>query len=176
MGYIYFSADKTYYSVPYRYIGCHTQVHYTARCVEVYKHQRIALHERLRGKGAYITNKEHLSSTHKAYNDWSPEYFAEKGSKVGINVELFIRELFLQGDYPEINYKRANGILQLARTYGNQRVDKACLKAVYHDVYSYQVIKNILQNNMDQHDLEPDQGKQSHIPFHNNIRGSENYQ
>lgn len=177
MGYIYFSADKTYYSVPYRYIGCHTQVQYTARYVEVYyKHQRIALHERLRSKGAYITNKQHLSSTHKAYNDWSPEYFAEKGSKVGINVELFIRELFLQGDYPEINYKRANGILQLAKTYGNQRVDKACLKAVYHDVYSYQMIKNILQNNMDQHDLEPDQGKQSHIPFHNNIRGSENYQ
>jgi len=30
MGYVYLSADKTYYSVPYRFIGSQTQIQYSA--------------------------------------------------------------------------------------------------------------------------------------------------
>ena len=177
MGYIYFSADKAYYSVPYRYIGSLTQIQYSARHVEVYhKQERIALHKRAHRRGAYITNKDHLSSTHQVYNQWSPEYFTDQGRKVGINVGLFMAGLFLQGDYPDINYKRASGILQLAKTYGHQRVDKACLRAVFHDTCSYQMIKNILKNNMDDHLLEEKQKETSHIPDHQNIRGANNYQ
>jgi hypothetical protein len=45
MGYVYFSPDKSYYSVPYRYIGKQTQIHYTQKHIEVYyNHQRIAIH------------------------------------------------------------------------------------------------------------------------------------
>lgn len=177
MGYVYLSADKTYYSVPYRFIGSQTQIQYSPRHVEVYhKHKRIAFHERIKRQGSYITNKDHLSSTHRFYSDWSPKYFTDQASKVGINVALFMTGLFQQGDYPEINYKRANGILQLAKTYGAQRVDKACLRAVYHDAYSYQMIKNILKNNMDDHDIEESQNEISHIPDHENIRGANNYQ
>jgi len=176
MGYIYFSADKTYYSVPYRYIGSQTQIQYTAKHVEVYyKSERIALHNRVMSKGAYVTNKNHLSSTHRAYSQWSPKYFTDQGGKVGKNVALFMTGLFLQGDYPEINYKRAMGILQLAKTYGNDRVDKACLRAVYHDIYSYQMLKNILANRMDEHEVNPEDDNQSHIPSHQNIRGADHY-
>jgi transposase len=177
MGYVYFSADKTYYSVPYRYIGSQTQIQYTVRHVEVYHNRvRIAYHERVSRPGTYITNKDHLCSTHQAYSEWSPKYFTDLARKVGINTELFMAGLFLQGDYPELSYKRARGILQLAKNYGNQRVDKACLRAVYHDAYSYKMIKNILENNMDDHQLEQAQNNTSHIPDHENIRGSENYQ
>ena len=175
MGYVYFSVDKTYYSVPYRYIGCQTQLQYTPSHVEVYyKSERVALHERVMSKGAYITNKNHLSSTYQVYHEWSPKYFANQGKKIGVNVELFMTGLFLQADYPEINYKRANGILQLAKTYGKERLDKACLLAVYHDIYSYQRLKNILKNNMDTNIIEQ-QDDQSHIPNHKNIRGKDHY-
>ena len=47
IGYIYFSPDNTYYSVPYRYIGKQTQIQYTQSTVEVYcNNQRIAAHKR----------------------------------------------------------------------------------------------------------------------------------
>jgi len=177
MGYVYLSADKTYYSVPYRFIGSQTQIQYSAKHVEVYyKQERIAFHERIQRQGSYITNKDHLCSTHQFYSGWSPKYFTDQARKVGINAALFMTGLFQQGDYPEINYKRANGILQLAKTYGDQRVDKACLRAVYHDAYSYQMIKNILKNNMDDHQIEESQNETSHIPDHENIRGANNYQ
>jgi transposase len=177
MGYVYLSIDKTYYSVPYRFIGSQTQIQYSAKHVEVYhKYERIALHERIKRPGTYITNKDHLSSTHRYYSDWSPQYFTDKARKVGINVELFMTGLFQRADYPEINYKRANGILQLAKTYGDKRVDKACLRAVFNDAYSYQMIKNILQNNMDNQQIEQLQNETSHIPDHENIRGAAHYQ
>jgi len=176
MGYVYFSADKSYYSVPYRYIGCQTQIQYTAKHVEVYhKNERIAIHERLICKGAYITNKNHLSSTHQAYSDWSPSYFSKQGKKIGEHVAQFMAGLFSQGDYPEICYKRANGILQLAREYDKERIDKACLLAIEHEVYSYQRLKNILKNNMDKQAIIQQESEESHIPNHENIRGKEHY-
>ncbi|MDM1366907.1 IS21 family transposase, partial [Myroides marinus] len=73
IGYVYFSPDKSYYSVPYRYIGHQTTIHYTNTTVEVYyNHLRIALHKRSFAKGIYTTEKEHLSSTHQYYTNWSP--------------------------------------------------------------------------------------------------------
>lgn len=178
IGYVYFSPDKTYYSVPYRYIGKETAIHYTKRAVEVYyNHQRIALHARNPSKGVYITNKEHLSSTHKYYSDWSPGFFKDKAAQHGSNVATCVEQIIASVDYPEIGYKRAMGVIQLHRSYGSQRLDSACKRALQADAVSYKRIQNILKNNLDQsslffQDLEEDR---SHIPEHQNIRGASNY-
>jgi hypothetical protein len=179
MGYVYFSPDKNYYSVPYRYIGKSTQIHYTQSAVEVYyNHQRIAFHQRSRSRGHYITNKDHLSSTHQAYSQWSPEYFERQAFKHGEWVGRLVRGLFAKGDYPEINYKRAMGIIQLHKSYGDQRLDRACQRAVEAEIFSYRRLKNILANNQDQQVEVQDHldENQSHIPRHNNVRGAKHYQ
>lgn len=178
IGYVYFSPDKTYYSVPYRYIGKETMIHYTKSAVEVYyNHGRIGLHERNASKGTYITNKEHLSSTHKHYSDWSPAFFKNKAIPHGSNVAACVEQIIAGVDYPEIGYKRAMGLIQLHRSYGSQRLDNACKRALQADAVSYKRIQNILKNNLDQsslffQDLEEDK---SHIPEHQNIRGAANY-
>ena len=178
IGYVYFSPDKTYYSVPYRYIGKETTIHYTKSAVEVYyNHQRIALHARNSSRGTYTTNKEHLSSTHKHYSDWSPEFFKNKAIPHGSNVAACVVQIIASVDYPEIGYKRAMGVIQLHRSYGSKRLDNACKRALQADAVSYKRIQNILKNNLDQsslffQDLEEDK---SHIPEHQNIRGASNY-
>jgi len=177
IGYIYFSPDKSYYSVPYRYIGKSTLIHYTATIVEVYyNHQRIALHPRNYNKGNYNTIKEHLSSTHKAYMDWSPEYFKRLASKHGENVLAIISHILTQSDYPETAYKRSMGIIQLHRSYGSDRLNNACRRALIAEIYSYQRISNILKYSQDKLPLSTEQNtKASHIPKHNNIRGASAY-
>jgi transposase len=178
IGYVYFSPDKSYYSVPYRYIGKQTTLHYTKNAVEVYyNHQRIALHSRNSSKGAYNTNKEHLSSTHKYYSDWSPEFFKNKAIHHGCHVGACVERIITDVDYPEIGYKRAMGVIQLHRLYGSKRLDNACKRALQADAVSYKRIQNILNNNLDQsslffQDLEQDT---PHIPEHQNIRGGSNY-
>ena len=178
IGYIYFSPDKSYYSVPYRYIGKTTTIHYTSSTVEVYfYHERIALHVRNTSLGIYNTNKSHLSSTHNDYVSWSPEYFKTKAAKHGKNVLACINSLFIDCGYPEIAYKRAMGIIQLHQQYGSQRLDNACKRALYADAISFARIKNILEKNLDQELFEQahEDSTQSHIPPHENTRGPEAY-
>jgi len=178
MGYVYFSPDKSYYSVPYRYIGKETCIHYTKNMIEVYfYHERIALHQRNGAKGSYITNTEHLSSTHKFYSDWSPEFFKKKAAPHGIYVLSCIESILTSHEYPEIGYKRAMGVIQLHKAYGSERLNNACKRALEGEASSYQHIKNILKNNMDKaslfyQDLEP---SKAHIPVHPNIRGASAY-
>src|SRR5690606_39913219 len=101
MGYVYFSPDKSYYSVPYPYIGKSTLIHYTKSVVEVYyNHQRIALHQRNHRKGIYITNKEHLSSTHRQYTEWCPVYFCGKAAAHGANEVSSMSKIVSANDFP----------------------------------------------------------------------------
>lgn len=178
IGYVYFSPDKSYYSVPYRYIGKTTQIHYTNNTVEVYfYHQRIALHKRNFSKGIYITNKEHLSSSHKAYSDWSPEYFKKMAAKHGFAVLNYTKQFLADCDYPETAYKRIMGVIQLHKIYGSERLNNACDRALYANKPSYKLVKNILKNNLDKeivNELQLDLNK-PHIPKHSNIRGASNY-
>lgn len=180
MGYVYFSPDKSYYSVPYRYIGKSTLIHFTKSMVEVYyNHQRIALHKRNFSKGSYITNKEHLSSTHKGYTDWSPEYFKKKAAPHGLYVVRCVAKILEDTSFPEIGYKRVMGLIQLHKAYGSKRLDRACKIALKADMTSYRRIKNILKNNKDKTSLfyqDLEQRKTTHIPVHQNIRGAEAYQ
>ena len=178
MGYVYFSPDKNYYSVPYRFIGKQTQIHYTGSWVEVYYNsERIAIHKRDHSRGVYITIKEHLSSAHQAYKDWSPEYFKTLAKKHGEFVMLFVEELIRQSDYPEIAYKRAMGVIQLHRQYGSERLNNACQRALYGNALRYHSVKNILKNNMDKEYLNVDNLNltETHIPKHDNIRGAKTY-
>src|SRR5690606_30668933 len=127
-------------------------------------------------RGSYNTVGDHLSSTHRKYLDWSPEYFKKQAAALGANVLACVTELFIDSDYPETAYKRAMGIIQLSRSYGKERLDAACNRAIYAKAVSYKRIKNILENNLDRVAPEEPDTKQSHIPIHKNIRGASNYQ
>jgi len=178
IGYVYFSPDKNYYSVPYRYIGKQIQIHSTQNWIEVYFNTtRIATHKRNTDKGIYTTNKDHLSSTHQAYQNWSPEYFKTLAKKHGESVMMLIDTMIHQHDYPETAYKRAMGIIQLHREYGSDRLNNACQRALYANAISYKNVKNILKNNLDKDHLFMDDLEQtkSHIPTHGNTRGASSY-
>jgi hypothetical protein len=178
IGYVYFSPDKSYYSVPYRYIGKSTQIHYTKNTVEVYfNHERIASHQRNPSKGIYITNKDHLSSTHKSYADWSPEYFKRLAKNHGNNVLTCVELILANTDYPETAYKSITGIIHLHKQYGSDRLNAACDRAIYGNKPSYGFIKNILKNNLDKEYINfKDLDKTTpHIPQHENIRGASSY-
>ena len=146
--------------------------------VEVYyNHQRIASHARNPSKGSYNTNKDHLSSTHKHYSEWSPEFFKKKAATHGNYVADCVEQIIAKVEYPEIGYKRAMGLIQLHKTYGDNRLNNACKRALQADAVSYKRIQNILKNNLDQSSLffQDLEDEKSHIPKHDNIRGASNY-
>jgi transposase len=174
MGYIYLSDTKNYYSVPYRYIGKQVELQYNRDTIEIYcQSDRIASHKRVFRPGQYVTIKEHMSSTHQFYSDWSPEYFVMLSKCIGSKTGEYISLLIAQQDYPETGYKQALGIISLKKAFEKHRIEKACAMALTHERYSYRTIKRILENNMDK--AIETKIQQLIIPIHMNIRGPEAY-
>jgi len=171
MGFVYLHEDKNYYSVPFRYIGQSVEIQYNSLDVEIYyKSQRIAVHKRNYRKGSYTKKDEHLSSAHKFYQDWSPDYFIHWAGKSGSSVEAYVGKLLSQASYPEIAYKQCLGVINLKKEYTDQRLDKACQMALNQPRVGYHIIKNILANKMDL--KEQSFITESHITKHGNIRGA----
>ncbi len=174
MGYIYLSDAKNYYSVPYRFIGKHVEVQHTIDTVEIYYNkERIAIHAKSQRKGNYTTIKDHLSSTHQYYQSWSKEFFVKKAAEIGINTTSYIAKLIDQQAYPEVGFKRSQGIIALKHKYTKERVEAACKKALAYDLCSYKIIENMLKNKSDQ---EPETLQIKHeIKTHSNLRKASNY-
>jgi transposase len=169
---VYLAEDKRYYSVPYTLRGNKISLFYTDTAVEmVYKNERVAIHERNRNHG-YSTNKEHMPSQHKFYSEWNPERIQAMADNVGGFVKNIVIKIMDQSKYPEQGFKSCIGIIQLSKKYGNERLNKACRKAIIFQSFQYTFIKNILLNNQEEIEEEP-----TLFPdlVHENIRGAAYY-
>ena len=106
ISHIFLSDNKSYYSVPYQYIGKRVEVQYSHKFVEIFHNRvRIASHNKSQGKGVYITDIKHMPSAHQAYSEWSLEYFVKRAQYIGPETVEYIQRLILQYTYPEKGYK-----------------------------------------------------------------------
>jgi hypothetical protein len=153
------------------------ELQYTNCTIEVfYRKERIASHKRNYQPGQYTTIADHLSSTHKFYSEWSPEFFQKWARRYGTDVESYIKGLIDQATYPETAYKQCMGVLQLVKEYSSERLGKACKRAIQYPRFGYGIVKDILKNKMDmESDLFTDPDIVL-IPKHDNIRGAKYYQ
>lgn len=175
-GHVALGPDKHYYSVPYRFIGRKVKLLYTRKTVEIYfNYQRIALHARTKSAYQYTTDKEHLASTHRFVSDWTPERFITWAEAIHEDVKCYILKVLDRKQHPEQAYKSCVGILGFAKKVGNERLTKACQRALGYGIYNYKTIQNILEKNLDG-DTHPDTPQEPLMPEHDNIRGGDYYQ
>jgi hypothetical protein len=74
-----------------------------------------------------------------------------------------------------MGYRACLGILRLAKTYSNPRLEAACRHALAAQACSYQSLKSILKRGLDRRpSLTPEAERSS--PQHENLRGSHYYQ
>jgi len=165
--------DRHYYSVPYQLKGQQVQVFYTAKTVEIYhNNRRVAFHLRDYSKLGYTTSKQHMPPEHKFYDSWSPKKFISWAKNIGGHTEELVRKVLESKKYPEQAFKSCLGILNFTKTYGNQRLEKACRRAVEFKTFSYPSVKNILKKGLDKVEESP---WRDNFPSHGNIRGAGYY-
>jgi transposase len=170
---VYLSDDKHHYSVPYRYRGKELSVFYTDAVVEIfYKNQRIACHPRKRATPGYSTVKEHMPSHHQAMSDWNPQRLIDWAKNIGEPVQKVIEHVLAEREHPEQGYKVCLGILNLAKKFDKERLNKACQRAIEFHHFSYKGIQNILNHGVE--DCQADLFQP--LPSHDNIRGNQYYQ
>ena len=173
---VYLSEDKHYYSVPYQHRGKHVEVRYTATIVEIYLNNgRIAIHKRNYRKFSYTTVRDHMPPGHAFVDDWSAEKFTRWARNTGVYAAEVIERILCGKEHPEQGYKVCLGILNLRKEHGKDRLNGACKRALYLDSLSLKVIKNILQNGLENMKDDSVSGRRLEMFHHENIRGSEYY-
>ena len=174
-GHVSLGPDKHYYSVPYRFIGKKIKILYSRHSVEIfYNYERIALHSRVMQPYAYTTQKDHLASAHRFVSEWTPEKFIQWAASIHDDVKSYITEILNGKQHPEQAYKSCIGILSFSRKVGNERLIRACQRALSYGLYNYKTIQNILEKGMDKY--QDDESEQLQMPLHENIRGKKYYQ
>jgi transposase len=173
---IHLSDDKHYYSVPYRFIGRKVKMVYSASRISVYYNkQRIAFHKRDTKRFAYTTTRDHLPSAHQFVSDWNPDKFLAWAARIDPKVKEYISMILESKTYPEQAYRSCVGILSQEKKVGKQRLVDAINRAISYGAYNYKIIDRILKGGLDRIGQEQ-QGQQTCLPLHENIRGPKHYQ
>lgn len=167
--------DRHYYSVPHSLIKKQIDVRITQRTIECfYKNKRIASHIRDYRKGWHTTTGDHMPKSHQKWAQWTPQRFINWAGKIGPHTATLIARVLNSRPYPQQSFRSCLGILRLAKSYGDGRLEKACRRATVIGGTSYRSVESILKHNLDQKPL-PDQPPDDDPIEHINIRGARYY-
>ena len=164
--------ERHYYSVPYHLLKQKLWVRITARTVEVFhKSQRVASHSRSSGNRQHSTHRDHMPANHRFREDWTPEKIRRQAARIGPNTEAFVEVVMRQRKHPEQGYRTCLGVLRLAKTFGRERLEAACDRALAINANSYTSLHSILKNGLDRQCRTS--ATEDVAITHPNIRGSE---
>jgi transposase len=166
---------RHYYSVPHTLIKKKIDVRITNNTIECfYKNKRVASHIRSHHKGRHSTVKEHMPKSHQKWAQWTPDRFIRWAGKIGVHTQKLIENVLNSRAHPQQGFRTCLGILRLAKSYGDDRLEAASRRAVAIGGTSYRSVESILKHNLDQKPL-PDQSSKSPPIDHTNIRGARYY-
>jgi transposase len=162
--------EKHYYSVPHQLLREKVWARITARTVEVFhRGNRVAAHVRSSSNRKHTTVREHMPSSHRRYADWTPERIRRQAGAIGRRTSALVEIILRERTHPEQGFRACVGILRLAKTYGRERLEAACSRALEIGARSYSSVNSILKNNLDrQRPATPADGP---AIAHDNIRG-----
>jgi transposase len=162
--------ERHYYSVPHTLLRESVWVRLTARTVEVFhRGQRVAAHLRSSSDRRHTTLAEHMPSSHRRYADWTPERIARQAGEIGRNTAALIEIILRERTHPEQGFRAAIGIIRLAKSYGGERLEAACERALAIGARSFTSVSSILKNNLDA--KRPAPAADGPAIAHSNIRG-----
>lgn len=168
----HFVFDDHYYSVPYRYIHHAVEVRASSKIVECfYEEKRIAVHARSYLRYKFTTACEHMPPAHRVHAEWTPERMKRWANKIGPQTAQFIDHVIASRAFPQQAFRSCLGLLRLGTRFSEERLEKACARALLVGATRYQQVESILKNRLDA--VPFSQAEPTPIlSSHENIRGS----
>ncbi|MGH7171633.1 MAG: IS21 family transposase [Gemmataceae bacterium] len=161
---------KHYYSVPHQLLREKVWARITGRTVEIFhRGKRVAAHVRSSSNRKHTTVREHMPSSHRCYADWTPERLRRQAGEVGRNASALVEIILRERAHPEQGFRACIGIVRLTKTYGRERLEAACARALEIGARSYSSVNSILKNNLDRR--RPAMPADGPAIVHDNIRG-----
>lgn len=140
--------DGAYYSAPFAYAGSKLEAHVYERVVQLYDGVKLVVtHEKARGKGERITRQEHYPAEKSIYVTHTREFCEKRSAEIGANCAIVVETLL--SERPLDRLRGVQGIIRLADSYGRDRVEAACARALFYGDPRYRRIKDILSSGLD---------------------------
>ncbi len=138
-------ADRALYSVPTAYVGQKVHVRADRQLVKIsLRGQLIKTHPRQEPGGRSTDSKDYPEEK-AIYATRDTASLLELARKAGPDVGTYAERL-LEGPLPWSRMRHVYRLLGLVRTYGQERVEKACQKALEVDVVDVTRIARMLEN------------------------------
>lgn len=165
-----------YYSAPYQLIQQRLMARITRHGVELlHKGKRVAAHTRSHQKGRHTTLTEHQPPAHQKYLEWTPERLISWAGMIGPNCAEVIRQILASRPLVVHGYRPCLGVIRLGKPYGNERLERACARALKLNIATYHRIENLLKTGRDKVTM-PEPDIPCPVTVHDNVRGAGYYQ
>ena len=162
--------EKHYYSVPHALLRETLWARITARAIELFhRSKRVAVHVRSSSNRRHTTVREHMPASHQRYADWTPERIQRQAAEIGPKTSALVELILREKTHPEQGFRATIGIIRHAKSFGPERLEAACDRALEIGARSYTSVTSILKHNLDRR--RPASATDGPAIVHSNIRG-----
>ena len=136
--------DKSYYSLPTRYIGKKVWAKGTQKTTEIFLDQeRIKVHPRSHAPGRWMTDQTDYPPAKLAFLMATPTWCRKKAAEFGPHTEALITAILKENAMR--NLRKAQAILRLAEKFTGE-IEKVAERALSYGATRYKSIKAMLEN------------------------------
>ncbi len=140
--------ERILYSVPFALVGKRLWLRVTDATVTLFEDLRqVVAHPRGLRPGERRTLRDHLPPAAQAFFAHDRSWCLEQAGRIGPHCQRLIGQLLTDRIVERL--RAAQGVIQLARQYGGERLELACARALAHDSPYYRTVKTILATGAD---------------------------
>lgn len=139
--------DKSYYSLPTRYIGKKVWVRGGIKTVQIFfDGELIKTHQRAYRAGSWRTDEGDYPPEQSRYIMRSISHYQAEAKRYGEHVYNMITKIMAEHAYR--NIRKVQAIFRLAEKYGHEAVNLTCKRCLYYEDIKMATIKGILKKNL----------------------------
>lgn len=164
------------YSVPHTLVGTRVDLRAADMTVEIFsKGKRVCGHLRSLLRRGFTTDPDHMPRAHREFAQWTPERLERWALENGPNASAFVSELMDGRVHRQQAFRACMGAISLSKSYGSERLEAACGRALACRAFSYRSLKTILEKGLD-HGWAPASAPEEPAADHANLRGARYYE
>lgn len=169
------TVDDHAYSAPYVLNGELLEARLAGGTIElIYRSQRVASHAIGEPHGC-TTTPAHMPDAHREWAQRDPSQLLDWALTVGPNAHSLMRRILDRSRVPLQAWRAGSGLRKLGDTYGAERIEEACRRALIFGAQSYQPVDRMLRQGLDQRPPPGDEPEDERPIQHDQVRGPDYY-
>jgi transposase len=156
--------DKSYYSMPTRYVGKKLWVRGGMNKVQVFSEgDLLKTHQRSYIPGTWKTDEADYPPEKSKYLLKHTSHYQEQALRHGEHVCMVVGIIMAEHAYR--NLRKVQALFRLADKYGSEALNLTCRRCLYYDTYQMRAIKTILEKQLYRLPLESEGAERSDVVY-----------